>query len=93
MTQASRGPSFLLAIALAASLAPACDSSGNVLGPSARMTFDRSRDFFSAPFPSDDVKRADGTLDLSTFPNPNNIPLATSALNLISQDARGFGML
>ena len=81
---------LLAAISVAVTLAPACDSSGTVLGPAPRMTFDRSTDFFSAPFPSDDVKRADGTLDLSTFPNPNNIQLASSALQLITANAHGF---
>ncbi len=49
------------------------------------MTFDRSSDFYNAPFPSDDLLTANGTIDLSLFPNPNAAPLMTQAIGLASQ--------
>jgi hypothetical protein len=60
------------------------------------MDFSRAQGFFTAPFPSDDLRREGGTrgvtLDLSGFPNPGNVPLVRQALALLSQDARGFGL-
>jgi hypothetical protein len=53
------------------------------------MSFDRSADFYSAPFPSDEL-RADGGVDLSAFPNPNAAPLMTEAIGLASQTS-AFG--
>ncbi len=55
------------------------------------MTFDRSTGFFNAPFPSDDLRQADGTVDLSAFPNPNDATLMTQAIALASQ-ANGFAV-
>ena len=54
------------------------------------MSFDRSGGFYSAPFPSDDLRAGDGTIDLSGFPNPNSATLITSALSLASTTG-GFG--
>jgi hypothetical protein len=53
------------------------------------MDFSRSAGFYGAPFPSDDLANADGTVDLSGFPNPLNAALMTQALGLASQ-AGGF---
>lgn len=53
------------------------------------MQFDR-RDLYAAPFPSDDLRRADGTIDLSAFPNPELVSLVSQAAALLSRDARGF---
>jgi hypothetical protein len=53
------------------------------------MTFDRSADFYSTPFPSDDLLNADGTADLSAFPNPDDALLITQAIALASE-AGGF---
>ena len=54
------------------------------------MSFDRTAGFYSAPFPSDDLRAADGTIDLSGFPNPNSADLITSAVSLASTTG-GFG--
>jgi hypothetical protein len=69
----------------------ACKGSGDDATPGVAvdMQFDRAA-FYSAPFPSDDLRRADGTIDLSKFPNPNGVDLIQQAVNLIQKDARGF---
>jgi hypothetical protein len=59
-------------------------------GAQISMHFDRSADFYSAPFPSDDLLQADGHLDLSAFPNPQDITIASQSLALLTRDARGF---
>ncbi len=60
------------------------------------MQFDRASDFYSAPFPSDDLRRADGplsgTIDLSRFPNPTDVTLIRQTLAILAADARGFGL-
>jgi hypothetical protein len=48
------------------------------------MEFDRVGGFYSGPFPSDDLLRADGTIDLAGFPNPGGASLIASALSLAS---------
>lgn len=55
-----------------------------------KMSFVRES-FFDAPFPSDDLRHEDGTLDLRAYPNPFDANTIASALTLISRDARGFG--
>ena len=55
------------------------------------MSFDRAA-FWDAPFPSDDLRRADGTIDLSRFPNPTNIDFVEQLRALIGRDARGFAL-
>ncbi len=52
------------------------------------MQFTRAS-FYDAPFPSDDLLKSDGTVDLSGFPNPNAIPMVTMTLHLASQ-LQGF---
>ncbi len=49
------------------------------------MSFDRDGGFYTAPFPSDDLLTATGTVDLSGFPNPNAASLMTAATQLASQ--------
>ena len=53
------------------------------------MSFDRP-DFFAAPWPSDDLRKADGTVDMSSFPDPNETALAGQALAMVSNDVHGF---
>ena len=53
------------------------------------MDFSRSGGLYTAPFPSDDLRRADGTIDLSAFPNPDHIEFVVQALATLA-DARGF---
>ncbi|MGZ3443115.1 MAG: hypothetical protein ACXVDD_26520, partial [Polyangia bacterium] len=55
------------------------------------MSFARAS-FYDAPFPSDDLRRADGTIDVSRVPNPNHVDFIDQALALITRDARGFAL-
>src|SRR6185437_14511760 len=47
---------------------------------------------YDAPFPSDDLRKADGTVDVSKLPNPQANPLIAEALALVARDARGFAL-
>jgi hypothetical protein len=57
--------------------------------PAPGMSFTRAG-FYDAPFPSDDLRRADGTVDVSRVPNPTNNSMIGQGLGLIARDARGF---
>jgi hypothetical protein len=50
-----------------------------------QMHFDRSGGFYDAPFPSDDLRASDGTINLNAFPNPYAISLIDQAKSLASQ--------
>ena len=56
-----------------------------------KMDFTRAA-FYDAPFPSDDLRKGDNTIDLSRFPNPNGVEIIKQALSLITRDARGFAV-
>ena len=60
--------------------APAATGTTHVM-----MHFDRSGGFYDAPFPSDDLRASDGTINLNVFPNPNAIELMSQAVSLASQ--------
>lgn len=60
-------------------------------GTSISMSFARAG-LYDAPFPSDDLRRADGTVDVSKVPNPNQVDLINQALGLLTRDARGFAL-
>ncbi len=86
-----------LAAVCALGLAPgvACSSSSPVVlrkAPAAevavKMSFARAS-FYDAPFPSDDLRKADGTIELHGFPNPSAIPLVTMTQRLAAT-AHGF---
>ncbi len=61
-------------------------------GPQVLMHFDRAAGFYSAPFPSDDLRRQDGGIDLSGYPNSAQVSLIAQSLDLLQRDARGFGL-
>lgn len=52
------------------------------------MRFERAA-FYDAPFPSDDLVRADGTIAIDGFPNPNAISLVEMARSLAASE-HGF---
>jgi hypothetical protein len=52
------------------------------------MSFERTS-FYDAPFPSDDLVKSDGTIDISGFPNPNGNSLVIMLEQLAAQ-AHGF---
>lgn len=60
-----------------------------------QMDFTRSQGFYSAPFPSDDLRSESATgsrINLAGFPNPGGVALIRQTLNILSQDAQGFGV-
>jgi hypothetical protein len=81
-------------VLLITSLVVACgskdDASTDAPVVSVRMDFTRSAGLYAAPFPSDDLARADGTIALDRFPNPTANPLVGQALGLLRSDAHGF---
>ncbi len=48
-------------------------------------------DLFAAPWPDERLRRPDGTVDVSAFPNPRGAPIADD-LRSILEGARGFGV-
>lgn len=86
--------------ALACALAPVVGSACNSSPPHAEakkalpeqgtinMLFQRAS-FYDAPFPSDDLVRSGGTIDIGGFPNPSNIAMVTMTKAMASQ-AHGF---
>ena len=86
----SRGiPSLAVALALVAAgcraTPPAADP-----GTQISMSFDRSDDFYAAPFPSDDLVQADGSIAIAGFPDPAAVPIVEQSKQLIAGTARGF---
>ncbi len=77
--------------ALLACLTLSCACAPDVVdGPPFSMSFSREGSLFDAPFPSDDLLREDGTVDVSGVTNPNNAGVVASALDIVARDARGF---
>ena len=54
------------------------------------MDFTRSAGFYTAPFPSEDLRTASGGVDMSAFPNPNHNTLISQCLGMITADGDGF---
>ncbi|MEZ4269569.1 MAG: FG-GAP-like repeat-containing protein [Myxococcota bacterium] len=69
----------------------ALPSAAAIAGTTVLMDFSRSTGFFSAPVPNDDLRGADGRIDVSGWPNPAGADIAEDLLKLIAEDARGFG--
>ncbi len=55
------------------------------------MDFTRQGGFFSAPFPSEDLRLPDGRVDVSGIPNPEGDELVEALRATIAESARGFG--
>src|SRR5262249_55900766 len=66
-------------------------SDDTVAGPSISMAFAR-HSLWDAPFPSDDLRRSDGTIDLSKVTNPDRVDLMNQAFALLVRDAHGFAL-
>ena len=56
-----------------------------------RVDFAALSDFYAAPFPSEHRRRADGTIDLASFPNPALVGLVDKIAAIVGADADGFG--
>ncbi len=79
----------VLALAVVAAASCSSSSTPSTPGIEVRMQFERP-DFYAAPFPSDDLRHADGTIDVSAFPNPEDVALVLQSKALLTRDARGF---
>jgi hypothetical protein len=82
-------PSVCRAAVACASLAAACSS-----GPSKTVYFDlastgSAETFWNYPYPSDLRLDANGAPELTTFPNPRNVPILTDLLSIVPQ-RRGY---
>ncbi len=80
---------FVMAMSCACSHASSAPS-GTTTNPPAGTTqvlmhFDRAHGFYDAPFPSDDLRASNGTIDLNSFPNPYAVSLMEQAKSLASQ--------
>src|SRR5579864_5401312 len=71
------------------SLVCACHRPQAIPGTQVRMDFTRAGGFFAAPFPSDELRGADGSISLAGFPD-RRVDLVQKALALVERDARGF---
>lgn len=60
-------------------------------GTTVRMDLGSGAEFYSAPFPSEHRRRADGTIDVSGFPNPDGIELVDIIVDILDKEADGFG--
>lgn len=58
--------------------------------PEIAMRFARAGGLYDAPFPSDDLRAADGRIAIDAFPNPTDVAIVRQAKALIARDARGF---
>ena len=61
-------------------------------GTQVRMDFGREDGFYSAPFPGEDLRREDGSVDLTGFPNPDGNWFVGRVLRTLAKDANGFGL-
>lgn len=59
-------------------------------GTQAYMSFERGRDVWKAPVPSNDLIKADGHIETNSFPLPGDNAFVKSMLDVIAKDARGF---
>lgn len=67
-----------------------CQAAAGDDGPHPRLDFTRAGGFYSAPFPSDELLRSGGGVDLSAFPNPDRAAIIAQSIDLLSRDAHGF---
>jgi len=61
-------------------------------GTQVLMDFSRRDSFYSAPFPSDDLRNTNGSVELSGFPNPDGIGFMEKVLDILRNDSNGFSL-
>ncbi len=61
-------------------------------GTQVQMDFSRTEGFYAAPFPSDELRLKDGSVDMTGFPNPDNIGFVDNVLRILDRDGNGFGL-
>jgi hypothetical protein len=87
---AMRRARLLASLLLAACDAPADAPATQAAAPTVRMDFTRADGFFTAPFPSHELVRADGTVDLARWPNAAHQRYVQGLMDLAGA-TRGFG--
>jgi hypothetical protein len=81
----------LVIAVVAVSLSPMCEQAPRPPGATTmQMDFTRVGGFYSAPFPNEDLRKADGSIDLSLFPSRGKATVVDAALAQLSAEARGF---
>jgi hypothetical protein len=55
------------------------------------MDFSRAGGFYASPFPADDRRLNDGTVDLTGHPNPSGMPFIDDVIGLLDGQRDGFG--
>ena len=61
-------------------------------GTQVRMDFTRKKGFYTAPFPSEDLRKDDGSIALDAFPNQEPNDFIGKLLTLLKKEARGFAV-
>jgi hypothetical protein len=61
-------------------------------GTQVQMDFTRGEGFYTAPFPSDDLRREDGSVEMNGFPNPDRIGYMDNILDILERGEGGFGL-
>jgi hypothetical protein len=79
----------VLALGCSTSASPAPQKPTPKSTTQVRMTFERGGAWLTAPFPSDDLKKADGTIDVSAYPNPDKLATIDQVTSLVGA-AHGF---
>jgi len=72
--------------------APVPGTFQEIPGTQVRMDFRRAGGFYSAPFPSEDLRRENGSVDLAGFPNPDGNWFVRKVLSILERDGNGFGL-
>jgi hypothetical protein len=83
--------SFVPALAIPLALLVACHRDAEAVpGTTVRMDFGDDA-FWSAPFPADPRRGADGKVGVSAFPNPYDKPFVGQVLDIVDGTLDGFG--
>lgn len=72
--------------------APVGEAIVEIPGTQILMDFGRRESFYSAPFPSDDLRKPNGSVDLTGFPNPDRIGFIDKVLDILGNDNNGFAL-
>ena len=88
-----RHPAFRLALVLSCASLLQCDPPAPA-GPEVTisMDFGPTGGFYRSPFPDESRRKADGSIDLTGFPNPKSLSIVSGVVGTIERDARGFGL-
>jgi hypothetical protein len=68
------------------------DPPAEIAGAQIHMDFSRGGGFYSAPFPSEDLRKPEGGIDLTAFPNPTRVGYVDTLRSIVAGSADGFGV-